>query len=775
MFFGELRFDGKLVITLESKDDIALDSQGLRVSSAVGNGRALRFNQRDDSLVVESGPFKGKLEVQYSGAIPDSLAGIYKAPYDSTYIITTDFEAANARRMLPCVDHPQCKAEFKLTVRIDKNLDAISNTPIESVKTEDGKKVVSFQRTPRMSTYLLYLGIGRFDEIKQRIDNIDVIVAGTPGKARNGEFALEVAKKSLEFYESYFGTPFMLPKVHLIGVPEFSASAMENWGAVTFRETSLYVDENSSFSTKKGVAGTVSHELAHQWFGNLVTMKWWNDLWLNESYATLMGYKVVDTIFPEWNVWQDFLIDETSSAMNMDSLRSTHAIEADVKSPDDIQQIFDAITYGKGASILRMIEAYIGSDEFRKGVQSFLERYRFSNASGVDLWNSLSECSGREVAKTMTEWISKPGHPVVTAMIDQGRIMLRQERFLLSGEHEKAIWPIPITLRINGQWKRLLLDKEEEIVNAENVKSLHLNADRTGFYRVHYQGLDELVWESKLSASDRYGIVFDAMAFLLAGRTSLTDYLMLVKRYSNEQDYLPAREVSDQLAFLYSILESRIIDVSRDFHRSHLALLESKVDETSSMMRGIIAARLAMIDDDYAAELGSRFSDYENVEADMKGAVAIGYARAYGSFEEIAEKYRESTSDEEKVRLLVSMATFKEPRLLSQSLELAQRGEIKRQDQMTLIAATTRNPSARETAWAWIKLNMSHLREVYEGTGELSLLLQSCIPILGIGGVEEVERYFEENRITEAQNGIKAGLEKLRIYQRLVDGISDGK
>ncbi|MGB9023437.1 MAG: M1 family metallopeptidase, partial [Candidatus Bathyarchaeia archaeon] len=649
VFFGELRFDGKLVITLESKDDIVLDSQGLRISSVVGNGRAFRFDQKDDGLVVESGPFKGKLEVQYSGAIPDSLAGIYKAPYDSTYIITTDFEAANARRLLPCVDHPQCKAEFKLTVRIDKNLDAISNTPIESVKTEDGKKVVSFQRTPRMSTYLLYLGIGRFDEIKQRIDNIDVIVAGTPGKARNGEFALEVAKKSLEFYESYFGTPFMLPKVHLIGVPEFSASAMENWGAVTFRETSLYVDENSSFSTKKGVAGTVSHELAHQWFGNLVTMKWWNDLWLNESYATLMGYKVVGTIFPEWNAWQDFLIDETSSAMNMDSLRSTHPIEADVKSPDDIQQIFDAITYGKGASILRMIEAYIGSDEFRKGVQSFLERYRFSNASGVDLWNSLSECSGREVAKIMTEWISKPGHPVVTAMIDQGRIMLRQERFLLSGEHEKAIWPIPITLSINGQLKRFLLDKEEEIVNAENVKSLHLNADRTGFYRVHYQGLDELVWESKLSASDRYGIVFDAMAFLLAGRISLTDYLMLVKRYSNEQDYLPAREVSDQLAFLYSILESRIIDVSRDFHRSHLALLESKVDETSSMMRGIIAARLAMIDDDYAAELGSRFSDYENVEADMKGAVAIGYARAYGSFEEIAEKYRESTSDEEKV------------------------------------------------------------------------------------------------------------------------------
>jgi len=771
VFFGDLRFDGKLLIALESRDNIVLDSLGLRISSVVGNGRLLSFEQRDDNLMVRTGPFKGELEVRYSGAIPDALAGIYKAPYDGTYIITTDFEAANARRMLPCVDHPQCKAKFKLTVRIDKKLDAISNTPIESVKIEDGKKVVSFQRTPRMSTYLLYVGIGRFEEVKERLGSIDVIVAGTPGKARNGEFALQVAKKSLEFYQSYFGMPFVLPKVHLIGVPEFSAGAMENWGAVTFREAELYVDGNSNFATRKLVAETVSHELAHQWFGNLVTMKWWNDLWLNESFATLMSYKVIDTIFPTWNAWQDFLIDQTSSAMNMDSLANTHAIESDVKSPSDIQQIFDAITYGKGASILRMIEAYAGSGEFRKGVRNYLERYRFSNAAGIDLWSSLSECSGKQVAEIMAEWIGKPGHPVVTAMIDRGKIVLRQERFLLSGEHEKSIWPIPITMRINDECMRFLLDKEEEAIDAQNLKSLQINIDRMGFYRVHYEGLDDLVWGSKLSASDRYGIVFDAIAFLLSGRMTFAEYLALVKRYLDEQDCLPAREVSDQLAFLYSIAGPRVVDISKEFHRSHLAILKNNIDETSSMMRGIVAGRLAMIDDEYAAELGSRFGDYENVEPDMKGAVAIGYARAHGSFEAIAKKYRESTSDEEKVRLLVSMATFKEPRLLSQSLELAQRGEIKKQDLINMVLATTRNPYARYTTWAWIKLNMPHLREVHEGTGELSPLLQSSIPILGINRVEEVERYFEENRIPEAQNGIKAGLEKLTICQRFVDSI----
>ena len=771
--FRDLRFDGKLLTTLESNEDIVLDSVGLQILNVSGNGRTFRFEQKGENLAVKSGPFKGKLEVHYSGKIPDTLAGIYKAPYDSTYIITTDFEAANARRLLPCVDHPECKAEFKLTVRIDKDLDAISNTPVESVKMEEDKKVVSFQKTPRMSTYLLYLGIGKFEEIKERLGKIDVIVAGTPGKARNGEFALQVAKKSLEYYQSYFGTPYVLPKLHLIGVPEFAAGAMENWGAVTFREAALYVDKNSSFATRKSVAQIISHELAHQWFGNLVTMKWWNDLWLNESFATLMSYKVVDAAFPGWNAWQDFLIDETSPAMSMDSLRNTHPIEADVKSPDDIQQIFDAITYGKGASILRMIEAYTGLDEFRKGVQKYLERYRFSNAAGIDLWNSLDEYSGRPVARIMTEWIGKPGHPVVTAIVDRGKIVLRQERFFLSGEQEKAIWPIPIIMKVNDQSKRLLLDKEEETINAENVKSLQLNSARTGFYRVHYKGLDDLVWAAKPSAPDRWGIAFDAIAFLLAGRMSFTDYLTLVKRYSNEQDDLPAREVSDQLAFLYSILGPRIVEVSRDFHRSQLAVVEKKVDETSSMMRGIISVRLAMIDDDYAAKLGSRFDKYETVEPDMKEAVAVGYARACGNFEPILKRYRESTSDEEKERLLVSMTAFKEPRLLSKLLEMAQGGEVKKQDQMTLISATTRNPHARDTAWTWIKPSMSHLREVYEGTGDLSRLLQSCIPILGIGRIEEVERYFSENRLPEAQNGINAGLEKLKIYQRLVNSLPD--
>jgi tricorn protease interacting factor F2/3 len=272
--FRKLRFEGRVVVELESEGDVVLDSVGLTISDLKANGKPAAFQLDPERLTAKTGHFGGKLEITYAGSIPDVLVGIYRAPYDSTYMITTQFEADHARQMLPCVDNPNYKAEFKLTLRIDADLDAISNMPIETITIEGPKKIVSFQKTPRMSTYLLYLGVGKFEEVKERLDNIDILVATSPGKARKGEFALLVARKSIEFYQSYFGIPYALPKVHLVSVPEFSAGAMENWGAITFRETALEIDKNSSIRTRKRVTEIVAHELAHQWFGNLVTMKW---------------------------------------------------------------------------------------------------------------------------------------------------------------------------------------------------------------------------------------------------------------------------------------------------------------------------------------------------------------------------------------------------------------------------------------------------------------------------------------------------------------------
>lgn len=770
--FPGLAFQGRVTIDLESEIDVILDCLGLEVLNVKANGRNVQFEKKDDTLVVKTGALNGTLEIEYRGAIPDIMVGIYRAPYNGSYLITTQFEAAHARRMFPCIDRPDQKAEFKLSVRIDTNLHAISNMPLESERLDSIKKTVTFKKTPRMSTYLLYLGIGRFDESIERSGEIDIIVATTFGKSGRKEFATEIAKKSIGFCENYFGIQYMLPKIHLVAVPEFAAGAMENWGAITFRETALQADENSSVMTRKRVAEVIAHELVHMWFGDLVTMRWWNDLWLNESFATLMAYKVVDSIYPQWKVWPDFLLNDTSAAMARDSLNNTHPIEVEVKSPNDIAQIFDDISYGKGACVLRMVEAYVGADTFRRGLQNYLTWHQFGNADGKDLWNSLDKASGRNLSHIMSEWVTKPGYPVISATVDSGKLKLRQERFLLSGDHERTNWQIPITMKLNQKPTSLLMDREEVVLDAGDIQSLNLNVDHVGFYRVHYQGIYDLVWKSEPSAFDRWAILFDALAFLISGRMNLAEYLELLKRYRDEQEYLPAYEASNQLAFLNLMIPTRIAELSREFHKSQLIILEKRTDECSSMLRGIAAKRLAIIDESYAKELASELTDYEKTNADMKAAIAIAHARAHGNLEVILNKYRQCTWDEDRDRLREALVNFKDPSLVALSLGLILSGEVKKQDLASMLILAATNSSARDTTWLWIKINIARLRKLYEGTATLSRVLLSTIPILGIGRVEEFERFFEENEIPEAKKGIEAGLERVRIYDRWLKTVS---
>jgi tricorn protease interacting factor F2/3 len=765
--FKNLRFNGKVRMDLESGEDVTLNALGLGVEGVSCGQRVFKFEHKDGNLIVKTGPFKGVLQVEFHGSILDILVGIYRAPYDQSYVVTTQFEAAHARRMFPCFDHPAYKAEFKLSLKIDLNLDAISNMPIASVEVEGDKKIISFQKTPKMSTYLLYLGVGRFGEVKDKLDTLDIIVATAPEKVDKGRFALDMAKKCISFYHSYFQISYTLPKLHLISVPEFAAGAMENWGAITFRETALLISDKSSIRAKKNVSEIIAHEIAHMWFGDLVTMKWWDDLWLNESFATFISHKAVDAINPEWNIWKDFLRN-TSGAMSRDSLRNTHPIKVHIEAPEEIEQIFDEISYDKGANILRMIESYMGANDFREGLKKYLKRYEFSNATGDDFWNILEEVSGKHIKRIMSEWIKKPGYPLVTVEKSGGELTMKQERFLLSGEADEDAWPIPLTMKQDGEVRKLLFDKREETVQIGDAQSMKLNVDRTGFYRVYYKGLYNMVWKSDLSAYDRWEIIFDAFAFLLAGKMSFTEYLNVGERYLSEQDYLPTLEVSDQLSWIYSIKPEKITKFSKSFHKSHLKQLQGKTDENSSMLRGIIATRLAMIDKSYGKKLGLRFHELDQTEPNMKDAVAIAYARAYSAFEEIISKYRASESDEDKVRLLTALACFREESLTALSLGLALSGDVKRQDVSTILLTASRNPNAREITWKWLKLNFEKLRKFYEGTGNLSRILLSAIPMLGIGKVEETNTFFEQNMAPEAEKGIKAGLERLKIYDKFV-------
>ncbi|WP_054846169.1 M1 family metallopeptidase [Sulfuracidifex tepidarius] len=408
--FKDLDYSGKVKISLSSDEDVVLDSVKHEIYSVTSSGNSLKFVREGDKVRIYTGKFSGTLEVSFSGKVDEEgIQGIYKAPYPGGYMISTQFEANYARRFIPCIDDPSKKATFLIRVQVDKDKDVISNMPIKEVVDQGNRKTVIFHETPKMSTYLLYLGIGKFEEVKEDF-RFPILLATVPGKSVRGKFSLDVAKKSVEFYEKYFSIPYQLPKMHLIAVPEFSAGAMENWGAITFREIALLADDKTPFSRKRRIAVTVAHELAHQWFGDLVTMKWWDDLWLNESFATFMSHKAMDAIRKDWDLIGYFLSIETSEAMERDSL-FTHPIHVPVKTPEEIEEIFDEISYGKGASILRMIESYVGEENFRKGVSEYLKKFSFSNAEASDLWTSISNVSGEDVNSIMEEWIMNEATP----------------------------------------------------------------------------------------------------------------------------------------------------------------------------------------------------------------------------------------------------------------------------------------------------------------------------------------------------------------------------
>jgi len=774
--FTNLKFKGKLLIKLKTEEDILLNSVGLNIERVTSGESIFRFSQKDEDLTVETGPFDGTLQINYAAAIPNSLAGIYSAPYDHTHIVTTHFEAAQARRMFPCVDRPDVKAEFKLAVKIDKGLEAISNMPVQSVSQDGEKKTVTFEKTPRMSTYLLYLGVGKFETQTEKLGKTEIIVATTPGKTKLGKFAQDEARQAIKFFNSYYGLPYSLPKVHLIGVPEFAMGAMENWGAITFREIMLFVNANTSTRIKMRSSMGVAHELAHQWFGDLVTMKWWDDIWLNESFATFMSYKAVDSIHPDWKIFDNFYngeprVETLAGALGRDCLKNTHSIEVKVKSPDEIEQIFDAISYGKGAHVLRMIEAYIGEEAFREGVSRYLSKYAYSNATGNDLWSMLEAASGKPVKRIMSQWVQQPGYPIVTVSLRDGKLALRQERFLLSGDTENVTWPIPIVIEVNGERRRILMEKVDEIVETKGLKSLIVNPDCTGFFLVKYVGLDDLLWESELSPFDKWGIVFDAFLFLLSGRITYKEYLEVLNKFSREASTLPAGEISDQLGLLYTLVPSKVAENAKEFHRTQLELLEHKTDGNSSILRGKVACRLALVDEGYASKLGKDFKDYQKVPPDMKQAVALAYARSTNDFDGLAKAYRESGSDEDKIRFLNAMTGFADEALLLKTLSLALSGEVKRQDVVAVIGAAAEKPHAGDTIWSWLQLNIERIRDLYHNTGVLSGMFGSLIPILGVGRIQEVENFFDKHKMPEAEMGIKAGLERLRAYDRLVKGI----
>ncbi|SVA89364.1 uncharacterized protein METZ01_LOCUS142218, partial [marine metagenome] len=410
----------------------------------------------DEELQVGS----AELSASFSGELNDRLLGFYRSRYlniegEETFLAATQFESTDARRAFPCWDEPERKAKFDVTLVIAENLIAVSNMPVQSERPiRNGIKSVAFGTTPIMSTYLLAFVVGDLASIEKLSDSGTLMrVWTTRGNEEHGRFALETSLELLDFYNDYFGIPFPLPKLDHIALPDFAAGAMENWGAITYREVALLVDpENSSAGTRQIVAAIISHEMAHMWFGDLVTMRWWNDLWLNESFASWMGDKAVDAIHPEWEMWTQFLTADTASAFSLDGLANSHPIEQEVNNPAEIGQLFDAISYSKGGSILRMLEDYLGPEDFKNGIGDYLNTHSYGNAETQDLWQALGKASGKPVAKVMDSWTKQTGFPVISAKRQDSKLELNQRRFLYenissdTASEDPTEWYVPFKI-----------------------------------------------------------------------------------------------------------------------------------------------------------------------------------------------------------------------------------------------------------------------------------------------------------------------------------------
>ncbi len=763
---------------------LGLDCEGLEVAGLRLGGRAAPFAYdraahrlgfdlpRDGSRSVEI-DFSGKVETK-------NLFGLYRSRQGDGVLLTTHCEPTGARRIFPCQDRPDRKARIRLTVRAPSELEVISNAPPERAEIADGHRTWTFGATPQMSSYLFYLGAGRFDSRADTSGPVAVRVATPPGRGEAGSWALRSAGRILRAYAEYYGIPYPLPKLDLIAVTEHAFGAMENWGAISFQESRLLVDAASTTFTTHDVFTTTAHEIAHQWFGNLVTMSWWDDIWLNESFAALMETKITDALEPSFDPWADFILRTAGkeAALDGDSLRSTHPVRSRVSSPEELSQIFDEISYGKGSSVLAMLDRYLGEEPFRAGVTDYLQRFRFRNARTEDLLAALERSSGQPVLRLAVPWIDRPGLPLIRARGGPDGVRLEQSRFSYHGAVEEAPWPIPMVYEVDGRPQRLLFEGREHRLAVPGPATVLLNPGSVGFYRVLYDRplLDRLLATLPgRSALDAWAVLDDLGAFVLSGDADWATYDRAVRAFAETSARLTVETLAGSLAS-YALLYPKVGAVERtalEFLRRQTARLGLDKRSGEGPSDGIVRDRLSFarvrLDLAFAQELSPRFDGWSTLDPDLRSAVAIARVRAGGAEgrRTVRAALDQAPSAIEALRLLRALAWSPEPEGVREVLDLAAAGKLNRSHVWPVTVQAVSNPSGRAVLWAWLQENLERLTEMFRGSGYLPLLLESTLPVLGQGRSAEVRRFFAERDVPEGTRGLAKGLERLELLERL--------
>ncbi len=742
-FSGLVTINGSAV----TNGEISVHAKDLTIDSVLVDGKQATFQAGvDDELIIKHAditPGRHIVVIAYHGSIGNTLHGMYPCHYMhdgvEKELIMTQFESHHAREAFPCVDEPEAKATYDISLTTETGVTALSNMPVQSQQEQDGRLVTTFATTPKMSSYLVAWMVGDLHKktaVTKR--GIEVNVWATPAQpAASLDFALDIAVRSIDFYEEYFDTPYPLPKSDHIAVPDFSSGAMENWGLVTYREVALLADPAStSVSSKHYIATVVAHELSHQWFGNLVTMKWWNNLWLNESFATLMEFIAVDTLEPDWNVWLDFATLESVSALRRDSLDGVQSVQVDVHHPDEISTLFDSsIVYAKGARLLRMCQNYIGHSAFQAGLKAYFAKHAYGNTEGDDLWNELSTASGKDVTTLMNTWISQPGYPAVSAAVADGKLTLSQQRFFV-GPHaaDTSLWPIP--LNASSSAVPALLDTASTTVDFADSE-LQLNVGDTAHFITHYDTtlltkLIAKVADGSLTPIDRAQLLDEQTLLARGGLSSTAALIPLLDAYKNETTEPVWDTISLAIGEMKKFVET---DEKSELQLRKFAgtLARAQFDklgwdeiagepETDTKLRATILALMLYSQDGAVIKEAIRRYDatpIESLNPELR-ALIIGTKVRHDSSDQLIDSlvatHKASASAEVRSDIASGLTSTRDSSVVKRLLGLITDGStIRAQDATHWFVWLIRNRDGRTLAWQWLRDNWHWIETTFGG------------------------------------------------------------
>lgn len=731
-------FSGTVTITGHSaqQNELRLHAKDLEISSAQIDGTDTTHSQDGDELIltpkesIKAGEHTAT--ISFSGIITDPMHGLYPCYYEHNSVkkewLATQFESHHAREVFPCIDEPEAKATFDVTLATEANITVLGNMPVKEQHTKDQKLVTSFETSPKMSTYLLAFVAGEMQSLETKTKS-GVLVRSwaTPAQPKeNLAFSLQHTADTIDFFNNYFGVPYPLPKCDNVALPDFSSGAMENWGLITYRETALLVDpKNTPIAHKQQIASVITHELSHQWFGNLVTMKWWDELWLNESFASLMEYVGVDALYPEWSVWLDFGPNDRAPALHRDMLPGVQAIKTDVNHPDEISTLFDpAIVYAKGATVLNMLKNYIGDEAFRDGLRLYFSRHQYANTAGSDLWVAFSETSDRDINSFMNAWLEKPGYPVVRIDQKGKKLRLEQQRLLSSREKDTtSLWPIPLYAEPRLEVE-VLKDRQLSLEAPDQTYRL-LNKGSSGVFvtnyvsAIHRDYLAELLASGSLEPADRLRLLHESLLLARTGEQSLVSSIALALKADRED-----RDAVWDIISLIIADTRRFIEHDKSMERSlkqrvqtliapqleilGLVPLKDDTGEIKKRRATLFALGVWSEHEDalgYALEQFDSFLQPENLDAEARGIIYAAGARWKGkdAYQKLFQVYKDTSSAEEKQALAGGMVATRDLSVIKTLLgHIKNQNVVRLQDVPFWFVYLVRKQEARDVTWQWL-------------------------------------------------------------------------